>query len=162
RIQNEVALHYPRMWECQLDLIAPLAAVGDEIEVDDPRAPALVRLGTTHGRFNRFQLLQQRRRLELSEDAGDRVDEVRLRHGPERARAVEPRSQHETGVPQLPEPRDGREHLRTRILEIAADANVGGLPEIHGRGSGLSRWSCAAAPWAPTAARPRRSPPATL
>src|SRR5215472_17024311 len=58
---------------------------------------------------------------------------------------------------QLPESRDRGEYLRSRILEVAADADVGRLPVIHERGSGVSRWTRATAARATAAARPGRA-----
>src|SRR6516164_10800670 len=58
---------------------------------------------------------------------------------------------------QLPEPRDGREYLRPRILEVAADADVGRLPAIHERRSGVSRWTRATAARTTASAGSRRA-----
>src|SRR5262249_26830707 len=121
----------PGMRQCQVRLLAPLGTKGKKVEVDDPRTPMLVPLGPPHRGFDRVKLAHQRLRFELGQDASDSVDEVRLRHRPERTRAIELRRQHETGVRQLSEPRDGSEYLPARILEIAANADVGRLPAIH-------------------------------
>src|ERR1700730_10877281 len=42
RIQNEVALHYPGMRQCQQRLRALLTRVAKEIEIDDSPSPAHV------------------------------------------------------------------------------------------------------------------------
>jgi hypothetical protein len=44
RIQNEVALHYPGMWEGELRIGEALAPINEHIEVDDARAPSLALL----------------------------------------------------------------------------------------------------------------------
>src|SRR5882762_5419258 len=79
RIQNEVALHYPGMRQCQQRLRALLTRVAKEIEIDDSRSPTLAPCRPAERGLERAQRGEQRRGLQLREHARDRVDEVRLR-----------------------------------------------------------------------------------
>src|SRR6516165_702950 len=110
-------------------------------------------LGTPHGSLDGFQLLEKRGRIKPSQNASGGVDEVRLRHRSEGTRAVETRGRYEPGLRQLLKTLESPEHLCTRILEVAANPDVGGLPGLHARRSGAGFRTCAAAPRTAAAAR---------
>ena len=72
----------------QAGIAAPLAPVGEQVEIDHARAPALA-LHTPHGTLDRLQLVKERRRLKLRQEPGDGVDELGLLDRAVRPRAVE-------------------------------------------------------------------------
>src|SRR5262249_9846641 len=70
RIQNEVALHYPGMREGELGVLAALATEDEDVQIDDPRSPTLVPLGTAEPALERAQLREQRLRCKPSQQTG--------------------------------------------------------------------------------------------
>ena len=129
RIQNPVALHYPGMGERQHRIDTRLAAVHENVEIDEARAPALVFFRAAERAFDVFRFLEQRERVELRDEAGGGVDEIALFYRAERFRAVQLREGDEARGRERAEFFDGVQDLSARVVEVAAQANVGGLPD---------------------------------
>ena len=68
---------------------AALAPVGQEVEVDNARPPALAQRRSAQRRLDTAQLLKEGIGVEAGEDTGNRVDEVRLRDAAQRLDQVE-------------------------------------------------------------------------
>src|SRR6266853_3018776 len=63
RIQNEVALHYPGMRQCECRLRALLTSVGQQIQIDDSWSPTLALHRPAEARLERAQFRSEERRV---------------------------------------------------------------------------------------------------
>ncbi len=90
RIQNEIALHYPRMRQAQTLAVQAQLREQQQVEIDPARAPALARRRAPE-RVLQLRAAAQRTSAtgQLREQPGHSVDEIRLRRRPHGLGAVQ-------------------------------------------------------------------------
>ena len=101
-----------------------------------------------------LQLKQKFTWFEPCERTRHGIHEVRLSNRPERPRAIERRDADDVRLANLVQLLHGKAHLRRRVIDIAADADIDGLPEAHRLPSYRAAWPASPADTAPHALRP--------
>ena len=130
----------------------------EQVEVDDPRTPALARRLAAEFALESTQRGQQFFRCRLRQQARDGVHERRLHHFTEGPRAIQRRTDDEAAARQAAECLDRAPDLRFRIGEVAAHADVSRQPANSGQRNLGRRCIHEAAGARPRPRRRRRGP----
>jgi hypothetical protein len=127
RFEHESALGEPWMWDAQAGLVDRFLAVEQEVEVDRPRAPALLRGAVSaQATFDLQEALEELARRKVCLELGDGVQELRLVGDAHRICLPHRRATDRTELyEQLERPAD----VLVPVAEVRADAHVRNHPK---------------------------------